>query len=133
MPGFIIQKYYAEVDGVEKCIAQAHGYVVPGLEVYSRDLAEDGVCELICNCIYGTGAERVYIFRNNDGIIEKGRISYDLWHDTGITNIGSSYIQENYIAETNTFEIVYQTKEGPETIVIEDMSVFEFEEFVEEF
>ena len=135
-PGFIIQKYYAEVDGVEKCIAQVFGYAVPGPEVYSRDLDEDRISELICNCIYGTGARRVYIYRNNDGVIEIGRLSYDLWDSTmfpGITNMGASYIEENYIAETNTFEIVYPTETGSETIVIEDMDMFEFEEFVEEF
>ena len=136
MPGFIIQKYYVEVDGVEKCIAQVYGYAVPEPEVYSRDLDGDGISELICNCMAGTGAERVNIFRNRDGVIEKGQLSYDLWDETmfpGITNRGSSYIQENYIAETNTFEIVYPTETGSETIVIEDMDMFEFEEFVEEF
>ncbi len=136
MPGFIIQKYYAEVNGAEKCIAQVFGYAVPGPEVYSRDLDEDGMSEMICNCIYGTGARRVYIYRNNDGVIEIGRLSYDLWDSTmfpGITNMGASYIEENYIAETNTFEITYPTETGSETIVIEDTDMFEFEEFVEEF
>ena len=136
MPGFIIQKYYAEVDGAEKCIAQVFGYAVPGPEVYSRDLDGDGVSELICNCIYGTGARRVYIYRNNAGVIEIGRLAYDLWDSTmfpGITNMGSSYIEENYIAETNTFEIMYPTEKGSERVVIEDMDMFEFEEFVEEF
>ena len=131
-----IQKYYAEVDGEEKCIAQVFGYAVPGPEVYSRDLDGDGVSELICNCIYGTGARRVYIYRNNAGVIEIGRLNYDLWDSTmfpGITNMGSSYIEENYIAETNTFEIMYPTEEGSERVVIEDMDMFEFEEFVEEF
>lgn len=109
---------------------------MPGPEAYSRDLDEDGISELICNCIYGTGARRVYIYRNNDGVIEIGRLSYDLWDSTmfpGITNMGASYIEENYIAETNTFEIVYPTEKGSETIVIEGMDMFEFEEFVEEF
>ena len=136
MPGFIIQKYYAEVDGVEKCIAQVYGYAVPEPEVYSRDLDGDGISELICNCTAGTGAERVIIFRNRDGVIEKGCLSYDLRDETmfpGIINRGSSYIQENYIAETNTIEIVYLTETGFETIVIEDMDMFHFEEFVEEF
>lgn len=136
MPGFIIQKYYAEVDGAKKCIAQVFGYAVPGPDVYSRDLDEDGISELICNCIYGTGARRVYIYRNNDGVIEIGRLSYDLWDSTmfpDISNMGSSYIEENYIAETNTYEIVYPTEKGSETIVIEGIDMFEFEEFVEEF
>ena len=136
MPGFIIQKYYIKEDGVETCIAQVFGYAVPEPEVYSKDLDGDGVNELICNCMYGTGAERVYIFRNNNGAIEKGYLTYDLWDSTmfeGITNMGSSYIQENYIVETNTFEIEYPTETGSKTIVIEDMDMFEFEEFVEEF
>lgn len=135
MPGFIIQKYYAEVDGVDKCIAEVFGYAVPGPEVYSKDLDGDGVSELICNCMAGTGAERIYIYRNNNGVIEKGRLVYDLWDENlfpGITNRGSSYIQEKYIAQTNTFEIAYPTEIGTETIVLADMNMFEFEEFVEE-
>ena len=83
----------------------------------------------------GTGAERVYIYRNNNGVIEKGYLSYDLWDEAmfpGITNRGSSYIQENYIAETNTFEISYPTETGTETIVLENTDMFEFQEFVEE-
>lgn len=51
----------------------------------------------------------------------------------GITNMGASYIEENYIAETNSFEIIYPTETGFETIIIKDMDMFEFEEFVEEF
>lgn len=136
MPGFIIQKYFTEEDGVEKCIAQVYGYVVPGPEVYSRDLDDDGISELICNCMYGTGAERVYVYRNNDGVIERGYLSYDPWDSAlfpGISNTGASYISENYIAETNTFEIVYQTATGSETIVLENIDMFVFEEFVEDF
>jgi len=136
MPGFIIQKYYIKEDGVETCIAQVFGYAVPEPEVYSKDLDGDGVNELICNCMYGTGAERVYIFRNNNGTIEKGYLSYDLWDSTmfeGITNMGSSYIQENYIVETNTFEIEYPTETGSKKLVIEDLNMFVFEKFVEEF
>ena len=136
MPGFIIQKYYIKEDGVETCIAQVFGYAVPEPEVYSKDLDGDGVNELICNCIYGTGAERVYVFRNNNGVIERGYLSYDLWDSImfeGITNRGSSYILENYIVETNTFEIEYPTDAGSKTMVIEDMDMFEFEKFVEEF
>lgn len=135
MPGFISQKYYVKVDGAETCVAEVFGYAVPGPEVYSKDLDADGLSELICNCMAGTGAERVYIYRNNNGVIEKGYLSYDLWDEAmfpGITNRGSSYIQENYIAETNTFEISYPTETGTETIVLENTDMFEFQEFVEE-
>lgn len=135
MPGFIIQKYYATVNGVETCIAEVFGYAVPGPEVYSKDLNGDGVSELICNCMAGTGAERVYIYRNNSGVIEKGRLAYDLWDEEvfpGITNRGSAYILEKYIAENDTFEISYPTENDMETIVLENMDMFEFGEFVEE-
>ncbi len=135
MPGFIIQKYYIEVEGIETCIAQVFGYAVPGPEVYSIDLDGDGINELICNCMAGTGAERVYVFRNNDGVIERGWLSYDLWDATmfpGISNRGSAYIQEKYIVETNTFKIAYPTETGIESIILKDMDMFEFQEFVEE-
>lgn len=134
-PGFIIQKYYMKADGVEKCIAEVYGYAVPGPEVYGIDMDGDGIKELICNCMAGTGAERVVIYRNNDGVIERGHLSYDLWDSSlfpGITNRGSSYIQENYIVETNTFKIGYPTETGYEKIILENMDMFEFEEFVEE-
>ena len=61
-PGFVIQKYYAEVDGVEKCIAQVFGYAVPGPEVYSRDLDENGIkketLEEYIDCLFKQ-AERI--------------------------------------------------------------------------
>lgn len=134
-PGFVIQKYYTEIEGVETCIAEVFGYVVPGPEVYSKDLDGNGTNELICNCIAGTGAGRVYVYRNDNGVIEKGRLSYDLWDSKlfpGITNRGSSYIQEKYIFENDTFEITYPTETGIESIILEDMDMFEFQQFVEE-
>ena len=135
MPGFMIQKYYTDAEGVETCIAEAFGYVVPGPEVYSKDLDGDGINELICNCMAGTGAERVYVYRNNNGLIERGRLSYDLWDDTlfqGITNRGSSYVQEKYISETDTFKITYPTETETACVIVEDMNWIIFEEFVEE-
>lgn len=133
-PGFVIQKYYTEIGGFETCIAEVFGYVVPGPEAYSKDLDGDGINELICNCIYGTGAERVYVYRNNNGVIEKGWLSYDSWDDTlfpGIVNHGAGYIQEKYISENDTFEITYYTESGTASVILEDMAMFEFQEFVE--
>jgi hypothetical protein len=133
--GFVNRKYYTQIDGSEICIAEVFGYVVPGPEIYSKDLNDDGINELICNCIYGTGAQRVYIYRNNNGNIERGHLSYDLWNSSlfpGISNQGSSYIQEKYIEETNTYEIKYPTEAGEKSVIFENLDMFEFQEFIEE-
>ena len=43
-------------------------------DFYVADLDGDGENELICNCTYGAdGTQRVFVFRNNAGIIEVGR------------------------------------------------------------
>lgn len=130
--GFVNRKYYTEIGGLEVCIAEVFGYVVPGPDVYTKDLDGDGINELICNCIYGTGAERVYVYRNNNGVIEKGHLSYDLWDKTmfpNIVNRGSAYIQERYVAESNMFEIIYQTETSYEKIDLKNIDMFEFEAF----
>lgn len=136
MPGFMIEKFYINENGNEKCIAVVFGYAVPGPEAYSKDLDGDGINELICNCIYGTGARRVYIYRNHNGVIERGSLSYDLWDERtfpGITNQGASYIAEQYFEEENIFEISYPVEDGAECIVLEDLEWFVFEEFIDEY
>lgn len=69
----------------------------------------DGENELICNCTYGDdGAQRVFIFRNNAGIIEVGSfdetrmaseigeelsaISYNVFYDEAQKSIVFVYI-----------------------------------------
>ena len=59
-------------DGEE--IACQFGYdCEDGPDCYAADIDGDGADELICNCTYGAdGAQRVFIFENNDGVIEVG-------------------------------------------------------------
>lgn len=134
-PGFIIQKYFANIDGADKCIAQIYGYVVPGPEVFSKDLDGDGINEFICNSMAGTGAARVSIFKNNHGVIEEGRLVYDAWDNTlfkGIVNQSSSAIAEKYIPKNDTFEVTYYTEDGTASVIFQGLEAVEFQEFAEE-
>ena len=134
-PGFVHWNYYTKIEGEKIYLAEVFGYVVPEPEVYSKDLDGDGINELICNCMYGTGATRVYVYRNNDGVIERGWLAYDTWDATlfpDISNRGASYLQEKYIVDNNTFTITYPTETDNATIVLEDLDMFEFEPFVVE-
>ena len=128
-PGFVNWKYFTQIDGVEICLAEAFGYTTAKPQIYQKDLDGDGVEEMICNSMYGTGAERVYVFRYHDGVIEVGYLCYDLTDENmfpGITNMGSSHIQEIYHPENETFEIMYPTEEGMESTILQDMEWVEF-------
>ena len=127
--GFVNWKYFTEIDGVEICVAEVFGDIVTKPEIYQKDLDGDGVAELICNSMYGTGARRVYIYRNHDGVIEVGYFCYDLMNESlvpGITNVGSSYIQEIYHSENETFEISYPTEEGTKRVILQNIEWVEF-------
>ncbi len=137
-PGFIIWKYYAETEGKEKCIAEVFGYAAPPKpEAYSVDLDGDGIKELICNCIFGTGAQRVYVYRNHQGVIEKGRLSYDPENREmfpGMFHWGANAINERYNPEKGVFEIEYAVEGEMEmaVTVLELNTDIQFEVFVEE-
>lgn len=92
------------------------------------DFDGDGNEEMVCNCTYGgDGANRVYIFRNNNGTIEVGQIdygylddelgedncemAYDLYYDssTGKTIIEFPY--HDYQKELTPDNFTYQTLE----------------------
>ncbi len=115
-PGFIIWKYYAETAEGEKCIAEIFGYAAPPEpEAYSVDIDGDGTKELICNCLFGTGAQRVYIYRNHGGVIEKGWLSYDRGNKAlfpDMNDWGANAVNERYNPEKGVFEIEYSIKES---------------------
>ena len=90
-------------------------------DCYVADLDGDGEDELICNCTYGAdGTQRVFIFRNNDGVIEVGTfdetriaseigeeisaIAYNVFYDEAQNSIVFVYITGNeYIIPLNDF------------------------------
>lgn len=128
----MILRYFAELDGKTQCIAEVFGYTVSEPEVYSKDIDGDGIKELICNCTYGTGTKRVYIYRNNNGVIEQGTLVYDT-NDSSIfpnlNNWGINAIQEMYDPDNDTFVISYSTETGTEQTVFQDKNIIDFQPF----
>lgn len=63
----------------EEPIALQFGYNYEAPDWYSFDMDNDGTDELICPCVYGgDGAERVFVYRNNNGVIEIGSYETDM-------------------------------------------------------
>lgn len=88
------------------CVAEQFGYDDP--QAWNRDLDGDGVNELICNCTYGDGVQAVIVYRNNNGVIEEGRIRWNYYDEAfGWTDIGmggvSSLPVECYDQERDVF------------------------------
>ena len=63
----------------QEMIAMQFGYNDYEPQLYSADMDGDGTDELISYCIYGgDGAARIFVYRNNNGIIELGVFETDL-------------------------------------------------------
>ena len=74
---------------------------------------------MICPLQYDAdGGRDVFIYRNNGGVVERGRCS--LWH--GRTNLDSDLI---YDEETEQIIFIYMEEETP--VTIDD---FEIEEYI---
>jgi len=97
-----ITYYYAIENGEEFCIAESHG---EERNDYAVDIDGDGVKELICNVIYGDGAERTYIYRREENRILKGYAEELLDEEYDFENIGS--IRSFYLPKENVVEIQY--------------------------
>lgn len=66
-------------NGDHEIIACQFGFgCVRGPVYYLVDVDGDGNEEMICNCMYsGDGAARAFIYRNNNGVVEVGRLDED--------------------------------------------------------
>lgn len=130
--GFVNWKYFVEIDSVETCVAEVFGDMVTKPEIYQKDLDGDGASELICSSMYGTGVQRIYIFRNHNGVIEVGYLCYNLWNEAmfpGIINRGSGYVQEVYHPQNGSFEIIYTVEDGTRSVLLENLEWVEFVPF----
>lgn len=125
--------YYVTADGKDVCVAEQFGY--DGPEAWSRDLDGDGVPELICNCTYGDGVDSVIVYRNHNGIIEKGTVRWSYYEEKfGWNHLGESAIPnfpvEQYDPEQGVFTAAdYDTNGYDDPIVVEfddGLEPFEF-------
>ena len=89
-------------------------------EAYSlTDIDGDGVSELVCNEQYATGAERVAIYRNNNGTVEYGLIREDYIREKfGISQLNSpSQLVEIYDPEIDLIHVTLIENEGEDRII----------------
>lgn len=95
------------------------------------DIDGDGVSELVCNEQYATGAERVAIYRNNNGTVECGLIREDYIREKfGLSQLSSSsQVVEIYDFELNAIRVTIIENGGEDRridIRLDDAEAFEF-------
>lgn len=134
-PNDYVWHYYAEIEGETQCIVEAFGHPISGWwpEAYSVDLDDDGMPELICNCSYGDGAERVIVYRNNNGVIEKGfLVQKYLERDFNIDITVAAYaIIEKYDPVENAFYVTNYANDGSvRTATVKGVEYLEFLPYV---
>lgn len=124
--------FYAKVDGEDVCVAEQFGFDEP--EAWSRDLDGDGVPELICNNTYGDGVQEITVYRNHNGVIEKGGTRNSYYEEKfGWTHLGESGISglpvEKYDPEQGVFTAAYYANgyDNPVTVEFNDgLEPFDF-------
>lgn len=133
-PNFYIWYYYTEIDGKTQCIAETFGPLGTDYdpEAYSVDLDNDGIMELVCNCMYNDGVERVIIYRSNNGVIENGFIKErDLEADFNIdVSVAALAIIVKYDPVENIFNVINYAQDGSVRTAVVNMDYFEFLPYV---
>lgn len=94
-------------------------------DIVIADIDGDGKDELLSNCVYGgDGAERAYVFRSRNGVIEVGTINREkLQKELGIT-LGANKYKVNYSAEKNQLVFVNSTDDQERVLTMDDL-IFE--------
>lgn len=131
-----IRHYYVKAGSEDICVAEQFGYDRP--ETWSRDLDGDGIPELICNCTYGDGVEKVIVYRNHNGVVEEGYIKASYYEEKfGWINLGEGGIfslpAERYDPNQGVFTAVnYYTNGYDNTVTVtfdDGLEPFEFYPF----
>ena len=111
-----------------RCLGVQFGY---GYETspkyFIKDLDGDGTSELICDCEFGgDGAQRTYIYRNNNGTIEQGMINEDIMIEkTGDTGLSAMYYAMHY-DEAKGAVIFRHNDETDYELTLDDFSFAEY-------
>ena len=110
VPWHYRRTYNYALDAGTGLLAESFGFQI---DDYVLDLDGDGVTELICNCTYGDGADRVYVYRKNGDMIQRG------WLDCfgrrelypGISDTEAVWaIVQRYDAEQGAFLVTYPSR-----------------------
>ena len=90
----VIRRYYQPEDSRDTLIAESFGFEGNGAD-YIIDIDGDGIRELVCNVVYGDGAERVFVYRYSavGDRVEVGRIDRALFYEAGVV---SRSVREEY-------------------------------------
>ncbi len=109
-PHFFTRRFYAEIDGELRCIAEMFDRGEGNApEAYCRDLDGDGVEELICNCVAGDGWQSVVVYRRSGEGVEMGLLRGEFYDRLGAVNFGPGSSAERYDPATG-FEVAYYTE-----------------------
>ena len=104
-PGHGFRSYFAQIGNEAVQVAESFGFAIDDHVV---DLDGDGVTELVCNCVFGgDGARRVYVYRRNGALIERGSIVYDRLDLTAWDNWGANSTAEWYDPESGKILVEY--------------------------
>ena len=94
-------------------------------DIVTADIDGDGSDELISNCCYGgDGAERAYVYRNRNGVIEIGTVNQDkIQKELGIT-LGANKFKIYYSAEQKQLVYVNSLDDSERALTMDDL-IFE--------
>lgn len=107
-PSFHVHDYYLDDKYVGSSFAYAD--IVP--QTYWVDVDKDGINEFIAECTYADGSKRVLVYKEIDGVLEKGRLQYDV---DGIPGL----VSERYDENSNT--IVLISDEGESHVSLSEL------------
>lgn len=127
-PAYQVMRHYYTQDGV--VIAASFGFPDLGEDI-ALDIDGDGVRELICNIVYGDGAERVRIYRLRNDSIEVGTVDESFFE---AKNAESRSIRERFEPASGIFVFTYTPLDNLSSRVsleYDSLELFTFYEFSE--
>ncbi len=132
-PWLFLWHYYTGTENNSRCVAEAFSSDNEQPDACLVDLDNDGITELICNCRYNDGAERIFIYRSRGGIVEEGRFD-EKYFRTDFPQIntlsGAARIVQRYEPEKGVFLLAnYEDGEMVNIVYFTDTRFFKFQPF----
>ena len=96
-------------------------------DIVIADIDGDGSDELISNCCYGAdGAERAYVFRNRNGVIEAGMVDLEKIQKELGTAFGANKYKVCYSADKNRLVFINSQDNQERVLSMDDMIFKEY-------